>query len=69
MTSAPRGMVNSNVLSGSPTFSLKFENVNVERVPCLSAAVSERIWKRLAVDDELEPVVVALRSLGCSFSA
>ena len=44
MTSAPRGMVNANVLSGSPTFSLKLEKVNVERVPCLSAAVSDRIW-------------------------
>ena len=43
VTSAPRGILNSNTLSARPTFSLKFENWNVERPPWLSAALSDRI--------------------------
>ena len=52
-----------NVLSDNPVFSLKFENWNVERPPWLSAALSVRICKRPAIDDQLEPVVVALGEL------
>ena len=63
MTSAPRGIVNANVLSASPTFSLKFVKENVEVVPCLSAAVSALDLVGGPIDDQQEPVVVALRQL------
>src|SRR4026209_146894 len=35
VTSAPRGILNVNVLSDKPAFSLKFENWKVERPPWL----------------------------------
>src|SRR4051812_29848069 len=44
VTSAPRGILNVNVLSAKPVFSLKFENWNVDRPPWLSAALNDRIW-------------------------
>ena len=44
MTSAPRGMVNANVLSDNPTFSLKLLNRNV-CVPCGLTAVRARSWR------------------------
>ena len=55
--------MNANVLSDIPVFSLKFVNWNVERPPCWSPAMSSRICSDLAVDDELQPVVVRLPGL------
>ena len=43
VTSAPRGILNVNVLSDKPVFSLKLENWKVDRPPWLSAALRVRI--------------------------
>ena len=44
MTSTPRGILNSNCLSDSRTFSWRLRNVKVDVPPWLSAATSCRIW-------------------------
>ena len=53
MTSVPRGILNSNVLSASPTFSLKLLKVNVERAALLVGRGKPDDLQGLAIDGQL----------------